>query len=66
MKDRGVIKDTATVVEETTAAAREIGKTARHTARQVGESSPLTGETIRKAATGVKTRTKITTESSQQ
>ena len=61
LKDRGVIKHTATAVEETAAAAREIGETARHTAQQVRESAPLTGETIRKAATGVKTRTKRST-----
>jgi methyl-accepting chemotaxis protein len=64
LKDRGLIKDTATAVEETAAAAREIGETARDTAQQVGESAPLKGETIRKAATGIKTRTKRSTQSS--
>jgi len=64
LKDRGVIKDTATAVEETAAAAREIGERARHTAQQVGESTPLTGEAIRNAATGVKTRTKKSLRSS--
>jgi hypothetical protein len=55
LKERGVIKDTATAVEET---AAEIGETPRHTSQQVGESTPLTGEVIRSAAIGVKTRTK--------
>ena len=34
-KDRNVIKDTATAVEETAAVAREIGETVIHTAQQV-------------------------------
>jgi hypothetical protein len=61
LKDRGVIKDTATALEETAAVAREIGETARYTAQQVGETAPLTGKAIRNAATGVKTRTKRST-----
>jgi hypothetical protein len=60
-KDRGVIKDTAAAVEETAAVAREIGETVIHTAQQVGESAPLTGEAIRDAATRTKTRTKRST-----
>ena len=35
--------------------AREIGESMIHTAQQVGESAPLTGETIRNAATRAKT-----------
>jgi uncharacterized protein YjgD (DUF1641 family) len=58
LKERGVVKDTATVVEETVAIAREIRESVIHTAQQVSESAPLTGETIRNAATGAKTRTK--------
>lgn len=61
LKERGVIKYTATAVEETAAAAREIGESMIHTAQQVGESAPLTGETIRNAATRAKTRTKKST-----
>ena len=61
LKERGVIKDTATAVEETVTTAREIGETVIHTAQQVGESAPLTGETIRNAATRAKTRTKKST-----
>jgi uncharacterized protein YjgD (DUF1641 family) len=64
LKDRGVIKGTATAVQETAAAAREIGDTARDTAQQVSESTPRTGEAIRNAATGIKTRTKRSTQSS--
>jgi hypothetical protein len=58
LKERGIIKDTATVVEETVATAREIHESVIDTAQQVSESAPLTGETIRNAATRVKTRTK--------
>lgn len=50
LRERGVIRETATNVEETAAAAREIGETAKHTAQHVGESTPLTGEPLRKAA----------------
>ena len=64
LKDRGVIKGTATAVQETAAAAHEIGDTVRDTAQQVSESTPLTGETIRNAATGTKTGIKRSTQSS--
>jgi hypothetical protein len=53
-KDRGVIKDTIAIAQ-TTAAVRNIGKTARDTVQQVGESVPLPGEKIRKVATVIKT-----------
>jgi methyl-accepting chemotaxis protein len=58
LRERGVIRDTATNVEETAAAAREIGETAKHTAQQVGESTPLTGEALRKAANKTKSKRK--------
>ncbi|MDP9289350.1 MAG: hypothetical protein M3P08_14305 [Thermoproteota archaeon] len=56
-KERGV-RDTATNVEETNVGAREIDETVKHTARQVGESAPLTGEALREAATKVKSKRK--------
>ncbi|MGC2574550.1 MAG: hypothetical protein WA364_23815, partial [Candidatus Nitrosopolaris sp.] len=59
--ERGVIKDTATAVEKTVATAREIRESVIHTAQQVSESAPLTGDTIRNAATRAKTRTKKST-----
>ena len=58
LRERGVIKETATNVEETAAAAREIGETAKHTVQQVGESIPLTGEALRKAANKTKSKRK--------
>lgn len=58
LKERGVIKDTATHVEETAVAAREIGKALKHTAAQIGESIPLTSETLKEAATKVKSKKK--------
>jgi methyl-accepting chemotaxis protein len=58
LKERGVIRDTATNIEETTVAARNIGETVKHTAQQVGESTPLTGEVLREAATKVKSKRK--------
>jgi uncharacterized protein YjgD (DUF1641 family) len=61
LKERGVIKDTATAVEKTVATAREIRESVIDTAQQVSESAPLTGETIRNAATRAKTRTKKST-----
>jgi len=62
LRERGVIRETATNVEETAAAAREISDTAKHTAQQVGESAPLTGEALRKAATRVKSKRKRNNE----
>ncbi|MGB6533639.1 MAG: hypothetical protein WBF33_36605 [Candidatus Nitrosopolaris sp.] len=38
VKERGVIKETTTNVEETVVAAREIGESVKHTAQQIGES----------------------------
>ena len=54
----GVAIETATNVEETAATAREISDTAKHTAQQVGESTPLTGEALRKAANKSKSKRK--------
>jgi hypothetical protein len=58
LKERGVIRDTATNIEETTVAARDIGETVKHTAQQVVESTPLTSEVLREAATKVKSKRK--------
>jgi hypothetical protein len=58
LKERGVIKYTATAVEETAVAAREIGETAKHTAQEVGESAPVTDEALRDAATKIKSTRK--------
>jgi hypothetical protein len=52
----------STAVQETAALAREIGETVRDTAEQVSESAPRTGEAIRNAATGIKTRTNRSTK----
>jgi hypothetical protein len=54
----GLTYRSKTAVEETLGTAREIRESVIHTAQQVGESAPLTGETIRNAATRAKTRTK--------
>jgi hypothetical protein len=48
---RGVIKETATNVEETVVVAREISESVKHTAQQIGEPAPLTSETLREATT---------------
>jgi len=50
LKERGVIRDTAANVEETVVAARGIGEVVKDTVQQVGESAPLTSETLREAA----------------
>jgi methyl-accepting chemotaxis protein len=54
LKERGVVKETATNVEETFVVAHEIGQSVKHTAQQIGESTPLTSETLREATTKVK------------
>ena len=56
LKEHGVIKDTATNVEETVVAAREIGESMKDMAQQIGESTPLTSETLREGATKVKSK----------
>jgi methyl-accepting chemotaxis protein len=56
LKEHGVIKDTATNVEETVVAAREIGESVKDMAQQIGESTPLTSETLREGATKVKSK----------
>jgi hypothetical protein len=58
LRDREVIKDTATNIKETAVAARGIGETAKRTAQQVAESAPLTGEALRKTASTVKSKRK--------
>jgi DNA-binding Lrp family transcriptional regulator len=63
LKERGVIKDTATNVEETAVAARELGEAMKHTTQQIGESAPLTSETLREAATNVKSKKKSSNKS---
>jgi hypothetical protein len=55
-KERGVIKETATNVEETVVVAHEIGESVMHTAQQIGESAPPTSETLREATTKVKSK----------
>lgn len=50
LKERGVIKDTAANVEKTVVAARGIGEAVKDTVQQIGESAPLTSETLREAA----------------
>jgi hypothetical protein len=54
LKERGVIKETATNVGEIVVAAREIGESVKHTAQEIGESAPLTSETLREATNKVK------------
>jgi predicted dinucleotide-binding enzyme len=54
LKERGVTKETATNVEETVVVAREIGESVKHTVHQIGESAPLTNETLREATTKIK------------
>jgi len=62
LRERGVIKDTVINVKETAIAESEISETAKHTAQQVGESAPLTGEALRKTATRVKSKRKRNNE----
>ena len=50
LKERGVIKDTAANVEKTVVAARGIGESVKDTMQQIGESAPLTSETLKEAA----------------
>ena len=50
LKERGVIKDTAANVEKTIMAARGIGESVKDTVQQIGESTPLTSETLKEAA----------------
>ena len=50
LKERGVIKDTAANVEKTVVAARGIRESVKDTVQQIGESAPLTSETLREAA----------------
>jgi hypothetical protein len=56
LKERGVIKETASNVEETVVLAREIGESVKRTAQQIGESAPLTSKTLREATTKVKSK----------
>jgi hypothetical protein len=56
LKVRGVIKETATNVEETVVVAHEIGESVKHTAQHIGESAPPTSETLREATTKVKSK----------
>ena len=49
LKERGVIKDTAANLEKTVVAARGIGEAVKDTVQQIGESAPLTSETLREA-----------------
>jgi len=56
LKERGVIKDTAAAVEETTLAARETAEIIKDTARQTAEAAPQTSETVKEAASKVKTK----------
>lgn len=58
LRERGVIRETATNVEETAASAREIGETAKHTAQQVGKSTPHISEALRKATNNAKSKRK--------
>jgi methyl-accepting chemotaxis protein len=55
LKERGVIKDTAANVEKTVVAARGLGESVKDTVQQIGESAPLTSETL-KEATKVKSK----------
>ena len=45
-----MIKDTAANVEKTVVAACGIGEAVKDTVQQIGESAPLTSETLREAA----------------
>ena len=52
------LKDTAAQVEETAIAAREIGKAMRHLTQHINRSAIVTSETVREAATKVKSKKK--------
>jgi dynactin complex subunit len=58
LKERGIIKDTAAAVEQTTMAARDTAEILRDTARQTAEAAPHTTETVKEAASKVKSKTK--------
>jgi uncharacterized protein YjgD (DUF1641 family) len=60
LKERGVIKDTASAVEETTIAARETAQVLKESARETAESAPVTADTVKEAASKIKSRTKGT------
>ena len=60
LKERGVIKDTASAVEETTIAARETAQVIKESARETAESAPVTADTVKEAASKIKSRTKGT------
>src|SRR6476660_2451073 len=60
LKERGVIKDTASAVEETTIAARETAQVLKESARETAESAPMTADTVKEAASKIKSRTKGT------
>ena len=52
------LKDTAAQVEETAVTAREIGKAMRHLTQHINRSAIVTSETVREAATKVKSKKK--------
>jgi methyl-accepting chemotaxis protein len=52
------LKDTATQVEETAVAAREIGEAMRHLTQHINRFAIVTSETVREAATKVKSKKK--------
>lgn len=58
LKERGIIKDTATAVEQTTLAARETAEIVKDTARQTAEMAPRTTETMKEAASKMKSKTR--------
>jgi hypothetical protein len=55
LKERGVIRNTATAVEETTLAAKDKVQTAKDTIREAAEGAPHTTEAVRKGAKTVTT-----------
>lgn len=56
LKENGVIVRTASAIEDTTNAARETVDVVRDVARQATESAPTTGETLKEAASKIKSK----------
>ena len=50
LKERGVIKDTASAVEETTIAARETAQIQRNPLGSTAESAPVTADTVKEGS----------------
>ena len=48
IKEHGAIRETAIAIDETAKAAQETAETVRVAAREVGEATPITSETVKK------------------